>query len=71
MSIVIAPGLWEQLCAYLQAHPTCKVVLNQHEGRICALEFREVAKEQKVSGGLPRSPWVQRLLDAEQKGVLD
>ena len=33
-SLAIAPEKWKALCQYAAEHPTCKLVLHQHQGEI-------------------------------------
>lgn len=32
--LCMTPEKWHALCAYAAEHPTCKLILHQHQGRI-------------------------------------
>lgn len=38
VSVPFPPQLWHDLCAYLAEHPTCQVVIHQHQGKVCKVE---------------------------------
>jgi hypothetical protein len=55
MSLMIAPDLWQQLCAILKAHATCQVVLHQHNGLVVKIEHWRNSEERVAC--YPNSPY--------------
>lgn len=40
--------MWQHLCRFLATNPTCQVVIHQHQGRVCKVEYVLGKKQKKL-----------------------
>lgn len=57
MGLNIVPEKWYALCAYAAAHPTCKLVLHQHQGCIVRVT---ASTEQELGENSPSTKYLDK-----------
>lgn len=49
MSMTCDPGIWQRLCQYMAAHPTCQVLLDQHNGVVWRFRIVEHTEAERLT----------------------